>query len=71
MLAFHDSAHVARNHALPGERTAETISGAGIGVRVGLDRLLAAQLDVGRVMNPGGLQGKGDHRIHFLMNIAY
>jgi hemolysin activation/secretion protein len=71
MLAFHDSAQISRNHPLPGERTDETISSAGIGLRFGLDRLLSAQLDVGRVMNAGGLQNKGDHRIHFLMNIAY
>lgn len=70
-VAFHDMAHVARNDPLAGERRRETIAGAGLGLRFALDRLMSVQLDIGRVTNAGGLQGKGDHRMHFMMNVTY
>lgn len=71
VLAFHDRAHVSRNHVLPGERSSETLASAGLGLRFALARMVAVQLDVGRVTNGGGRQAKGEHRMHFLMNVSY
>lgn len=71
LLAFFDTASVARNRALPGERTHATISSAGIGARLVLGKLLMAQMDVGQVLADGNGQSRGDTRVHLKMNLSY
>jgi hemolysin activation/secretion protein len=62
-LAFFDYATLARNHALPGEVRSETISSVGIGLRAAWRDRASLRLDYGVVVQPGGLQGRGDQRL--------
>lgn len=71
LLAFLDTAHVTRNNPLPSERTDATISSAGLGLRLAVGKLLAAQMDVGQVLTDGSGQTKGDTRVHLKMNLSY
>jgi len=71
VVGFVDAAHAARNKPLPGEQTSTTIAGAGLGLRVMVERNLMMQLDWGRVIKGGGVRDTGDSRMHFTMNLSY
>ena len=49
----------------------ESISSAGLGLRVSVGRLLTLRGDLGRVLNTGGAQGKGDSRAHVSMTLSF
>ncbi len=70
-LVFYDAAHASRNKPLPGELQDVSIASAGIGLRVALDHHLSLQFDYGRVLDAGGMQEKGDHRLHFTLGLSY
>jgi hemolysin activation/secretion protein len=70
-LAFYDTARVTRNQALPGESSQASIGSVGLGMRVGMDKNLALQLDVGHVVDGGITQAKGDNRAHFRLSLSY
>lgn len=70
-LAFYDNGHVSRNKALADETDAESISSAGIGVRIDVAQSLNFVMDYGVVINAGGSQSEGDKRLHVAMNWAY
>jgi len=77
VLAFYDNGHVSRNNALAGELNRESISSAGLGLRVDIAQSLNLQLDYGVVIESGGSQDeggsrqKGDGRLHVSLNWAY
>lgn len=62
-LAFVDAGQVKRVRPLPGEPTTESISSAGLGLRANYKSTFSLRLDYGVVMQPGGLQGRGDQRL--------
>ena len=49
----------------------EGISSAGLGLRVSVGRLLTVRGDIGRVLNAGGAQGRGDTRGHVSMSLSF
>lgn len=71
VLAFYDNGHVSRNKALPDELNRESISSAGLGLRVDIAQSLNLQMDYGVVVEAGGSQREGDKRLHVAMNWAY
>lgn len=71
ILAFYDMGHVSRNNALAGELNRESISSAGLGVRVNIGQSLSLEMDYGVVVESGGSQDEGDGRLHVAMNWAY
>ncbi len=70
-LAFYDAARVTRNQALPGEFDSASISSIGLGLRVAVDRHMALQMDVGRVIDAGINSNKGDSRLHVRLTLSY
>ncbi|WP_317205518.1 ShlB/FhaC/HecB family hemolysin secretion/activation protein [Janthinobacterium sp.] len=70
-LAFYDSAHVTRNHALPGELQSTSISSAGLGLRLQYANNVNLQLDYGHVLRADG-SGRADrNRLHFRLALSY
>lgn len=70
LVLFYDGAHAERNKALPGEVESATIGSVGLGWRVLLGRYMSAQMDLGHVINSGGL-GTGKNKMHFKLNFSY
>ncbi len=71
LVAFYDGARVARNNPLPGEQPHASISSAGLGLRLAMNKYLSVQMDYGRVIDAGGTQSKGSDRLHFRLVLAY
>lgn len=69
MLAFYDAAQLERNFALTGEVASSSISSAGLGLRMLVDRYLNMQLDYGRALS--GTGGSLKDRLHFKLNMSY
>lgn len=62
-LTFYDMGYIRRNDPLPGEIAQESISSAGLGIRLGYGDL-NIRVDWARVLQPGGTQGNNDDRVH-------
>ncbi len=62
-LIFFDYGQLKRNGALPSEKPGEAVSSAGVGLRLFYGNNISLRLDYGTVMQPGGLQGRGDQRL--------
>jgi hemolysin activation/secretion protein len=71
LLAFHDRAHVRRNHALAGELVRTSIASAGLGLRVMLSSQANLQLDYGRVLQAGATGREDSGRLHVRFGFAY
>ncbi|NNG22377.1 ShlB/FhaC/HecB family hemolysin secretion/activation protein [Telluria aromaticivorans] len=71
LLAFYDTAHGRRNHALPGELRSTTIAGAGIGLRFAMGNSASVQVDYGKVVKEGALNGAGKDKLHVRVGLAY
>ncbi len=71
LLAFYDRATVRHNNALPGERSDANLASAGVGLRLGVGKHMALQMDVGQVLADSDTQSKGDTRVHAKINLAY
>lgn len=71
LLAFFDYATLGRNRALPGEVRSETISSVGLGLRTSWRERATLRLDWGVVVQPGGLQGRGDQRLQGLLLVTF
>lgn len=71
LLAFYDSAHVRRNHALPGELARTTLASAGLGARVLLSTYVNLQLDYGHVLRAGATARNDANRLHLRLGLAY
>ncbi len=70
-LAFFDTGSLRRNKALPGEPTHQSISSAGVGLRLAVGRFMSARLDFAQVLDGGGAQRKGDQRLHFSLSLVH
>ncbi|MEO8137879.1 MAG: ShlB/FhaC/HecB family hemolysin secretion/activation protein, partial [Betaproteobacteria bacterium] len=63
MVVFADAGQVTRVAPLPGEQARESVSSAGLGLRANYKTIFSLRLDYGVVIQPGGLQGRGDQRL--------
>lgn len=70
-LAFFDYGEARRNAPLPGEIVRETISSVGLGLRASYQSLLSVRLDYGYVLQPGGLQSRGDQRLQGVVSLFF
>jgi hemolysin activation/secretion protein len=70
-VVFFDDGHLSRNDALTGEPTHESVSSAGIGLRVTSGRTLSMQIDFGRVVSASEAFLRGDQRLHAFVALAY
>ena len=68
-LAFFDSATVRRNAVLPGESTGQSISSAGIGVRVSYGDNLSVRADLAQVLDGSDARRSGSNILH--VGMAY
>lgn len=68
-VLFYDWGQVTRLEPLPSEPFRQTIASAGFGVRLSRGTNLSLRLDYAVVVDHGGLQGRGDGRMH--MTFAY
>lgn len=68
-VAFYDLAHLQRNKALAGEITSSSLSSAGLGMRILIDRYWNLQVDYGHVLS--GNAGSDKNRMHFRLNLSY
>jgi hemolysin activation/secretion protein len=72
VLAFYDSAYVARNHALPAEIRSTSLSSTGIGVRAQLRKDVDLQMDYGHVLHAEATNTKaGDNRLHVRLGVSF
>jgi len=65
-LLFYDWGRVVRNDPLPYEASRQNIASAGFGVRLSRGSNLSLRLDYAFVLDQGGVQGKGDARMHMM-----
>ena len=70
-LAFFDYGEARRIEPLPGEIARETISSVGLGLRASYQTQLSVRLDYGYVLQPGGLQSRGDQRLHGVVTLFF
>ena len=68
-VLFYDWGRVTRIEPLPSEPYRQSIASAGLGVRLSRGTSLSVRLDYAVVIDKGGLQGRGDGRMH--MTLAY
>jgi len=66
---FYDWGQVTRLEPVPPEAIRQTIASAGFGARLSRGTNLSLRLDYAVVVDEGGLQGRGDGRLH--MTLAY
>ncbi|MCC2970569.1 ShlB/FhaC/HecB family hemolysin secretion/activation protein [Massilia sp. IC2-476] len=71
LLGFYDTAYGKRNKALPGELRSTTIAGAGVGLRFSVGSSLNLQVDYGKVVKEGALDGADKDRLHVRVGLAY
>lgn len=64
VLGFYDMGSVYRIKPLPAEQAREHISSIGMGLRWTYGKDAAFQADYAKVQNPGGVEKRGDWRIH-------
>jgi hemolysin activation/secretion protein len=70
-LAFYDTAHVSRNHPLPGELAQASIGSVGLGFRMAGGNNWTLQLDAARVIDSGLIRTAGDSRVHVKLALSY
>ena len=63
-MFFYDWGEVIRNDPLPTEVSRQSIGSVGVGLRFSRGLNLAFRLEFGKVVDAGGLQGRGDGRVH-------
>ena len=68
-VLFYDWGRVTRMEPLPSEPYRQSISSAGFGVRLSHGTNLSVRMDYAVVIDKGGLQNRGDGRMH--MTLAY
>lgn len=62
MLAFYDAGQVRRNDPLPGESAKESLSSAGVGLRLGYKKSLAVRVDAAYILKETANREEGDWR---------
>jgi len=80
-LAFYDFGAVRRNDPAPGDVTAQSIGGVGVGLRLTRGNRLSARLDFAWVVDAGGVPGippdpgtyqaRGDSRVHAAVSYVF
>jgi hemolysin activation/secretion protein len=70
-LAFYDIGAVHFNHPQPGVDEQQSISSAGVGLRMGFKNNVALRFDGASVIDQGGSQHKGDWMIHFGLLVSF
>lgn len=70
-LLFCDVGVVKRVHPAVLEIDGEHIASAGFGLRFSRGASLSVRLDAARVIDAGGLQSKGDMRVHASLAYVY
>lgn len=65
LLAFYDVGAATRNHPVPGDIVRQSVSSAGVGMRLGIQKNLSVRVDAGSVIDEGGSQHRGDVMVHF------
>jgi hemolysin activation/secretion protein len=70
-LIFLESGRLTRLNPQVGDRPNESVTSAGLGVRIGYDGKLSAQLDWGRLLDGGGNINDGDSRFHFSLGYVF
>jgi hemolysin activation/secretion protein len=63
-VVFYDWGWVGRNEPLPFETARQSIASVGFGMRYARGLNMAFRLDYAVVVDPGGLQGQGEGRMH-------
>ena len=71
LLVFYDAGHVARNDAMPGEVSSETIASTGLGLRFTYGRHLTLSTDWGVVVTPGGSNSHGSSLVQFAASLTF
>lgn len=71
LLAFYDVGSTGRNNALPGELSGQSGGSVGFGLRLTHGKHLNLRVDAAQVVNPAGLQARGDHRLHASAVISF
>jgi hemolysin activation/secretion protein len=70
-LGFVDWGSARRNRPSQGEVHGQSIASTGLGVRLSRGNNLSARVDLGHVINAGGVQSKGDSRLHFSFSYIF
>ncbi len=70
-VLFYDFAMVQRNEPLAAEVHRQTISSWGFGIRISQGTNFSLRMDFGRVIDIGGVQTKGDGRMHASMAYVF
>lgn len=71
VLGFVDDGYLSRNEALSGEVSHDSVSSAGLGLRLTQGRTLSLQMDYGQVFNTSDSLLKGNRRLHALIAVAF
>ena len=71
VAAFYDWGHVRRNDPQPGDTVSESISSAGMGVRLAALNNYSLRVDMACVLQPGGSQQRGDWKLHALLSALF
>ena len=71
LLAFVDDGHVSNNDPLPGEDRHDSVSSAGVGLRLTHGRALSLQMDFGQVFSTTDRVLKGDRRLHAMIAFSF
>lgn len=71
LAGFFDWGQVKRNDPQPGDIVKESISSAGMGVRIAAYNNYSLRLDMARVLQPGGTQQRGDWKLHALLSALF
>ena len=71
LLVFYDAGVVQLNDPAPGDVTRQSISSAGLGLRVGIKKNVAVRADGASVIDEGGAQRTGEIRVHFGILVSF
>ncbi len=71
LLVFYDAGVVHLNDPAPGDVTRQSISSAGLGLRVGIKKNVAVRADGASVIDEGGAQRTGEIRVHFGILVSF
>ncbi len=71
LLVFYDAGVVELNDPAPGDVTRQSISSAGLGLRMGIKKNVAVRADGATVIDEGGTEGTGETRVHFGILVSF
>ncbi len=71
LLVFYDAGVVELNDPAPGDVTRQSISSAGLGLRMGIKKNVAVRADGAGVIDEGGAQRTEEIRVHFGILVSF